>query len=572
MNKKFLSFILILASGCTQFGGLNSVREPAAKVKDKELVFNLSEPNYQKLESQNFELVNLSDIKNKKVSFKIVKVSDLLKRDVLDVWRKDLETFKEEVFTESFGNTLFFEFDKYSVRLKKDDIENLQSALSLLDKTQDSTNLKRYKQLILVDGFMTLFKSPYEFETGGLSLVGELFKRAGNYKIAKGGTEPINVESSVFWKNVDVESEFSKILAEEETFTSLITRPCTYDSPKRGYGTHLNFKVKCDNRKFKLKLGEQNGAPLNSKIYRMLGYHVPTVFYAKNVQVAWTKKIFTEMNQSRAVAVMGTKVSVKPKYASYVQGAYLKSGEFVEAKDFFARLAPKCPADKPECIFDEKQIDPEFDANISTIVFKDVALLEEIKQADFGKWSYDHLDYSQRLELKSLLVVGALTGNHDLRRDNTALILDTSTSEVKFYLADVGSGYGAPKSFSSFDISKMTYEVMKKSIQSNGGGHGEDTGGKSEVIDVFGYASNAIHQSFKNLQTEEGKWIAKRILSISEDKVKKCFELSGLSPQEVELGTEKFVSRQKNIGEVFQVIDAFPALKERKINKVEAAK
>jgi hypothetical protein len=573
---KLLSILigLVLFTGCQNLNLKKTPREPAARLNVNELVFNIDEPNYTEIRDREFLLVDFQSLRSKKVSFKKFKLGNVLADSSLPNWREQLAGFSKEVFTESFGKTLFFEFENYSVRIKKEDFDNLDKALNLIEnESSQDLAFRRYKQALLIDAFNTYFQSPYEFGASGVAIVGQHFKRSKPYTIAAGGIDQEPKSPSAFWQKVDIQSEFQRILKQEEDFRNQVLRSsCEYDSPKRGYGIHLNFKVKCGSKKFKLKLGEENAGPMNSKVYRMLGYYVPTLFYASQVAVNWDPKIFTEMNQSRSVKLkilgMGNEVKVKIRYRDHVLGAKMKSGEMIEVDEFLRKLAPSCDLANQACLTQEGKMDPQFSQEIAQIIFKDVGMQEEPKVSEFGSWSFDQMDLPYRLELKSLLLVGAFTGNHDLRRDNNELIFDHAENRIKFALSDVGSGYRPPKAYAGGSIKEMPYDVIipaKQSSMSQGEAELGESNASDAVLEVSGYVSNAVHQSFRNLKFEEAKWMGRRIMSLPEEIIRKSFELSGYSADYVELGTEKLVSRQQNIGEMLGIINEFPTLKERKI-------
>lgn len=546
-----------VATGCIHKSDLEN-RAPAAKFRGQGIVFNLQEPDYSFLRSKSLDLIDFSELKRKNVKFQKISMDEILEGKQLSEWLVKAQEFKKEVFADPSNDSLFFPFGGYSVKVKSEDFDNLAAALAELDMLNESSQIRNYKKAIIIDSFNANFESPYEFDTKGLSVLKQVLNREEGYKVSNGGETPATVASSVFWQDRNIQEEYDLILADETQFqTMLESHNCVYDGAKKGYGINLNFKVKCGKRKFKLKMGEFNAAPMNSKIYRMLGYHVPKVYFGGKVNVKWDSKIFTEMNQSRSVKTLFGEVKVKPNYKQYISGAYLKTGDFVPGNQFLERLSPQCIGKDPQCLFQAEKIDSGFSETIDKIEFKSVAMLEEDKLIEFGRWSYDDLDFPHRLELKSLLLVGALTGNHDLRKDNTSLVMDAQSHQVKFYLSDIGSGYGPPKIFSGSDMKQMTYEIMKES---------------QEGIDIFGFSTNATHKSFKNLKLEEGKWMARRILQIDEEKIKKCLSLSGYSENDVALGVEKLLSRQKNIGQSFKIIDEFPALKDREIERVQTQK
>jgi hypothetical protein len=217
--------------------------------------------------------------------------------------------------------------------------------------------------------------------------------------------------------------------------------------------------------------------------------------------------------------------------------------------------------------FLKMQSDPQLELQIARVTFGPVALVEQEDEFEIGSWGFDELDHSTRPEVKALVLVGAWTGNYDLRKDNTELVLKESTGEIKHVISDPGSGLvNQAKLYSRGKINEMQWEVVKEAMVQVS--HPKSGGTQQrKVIQIHGYRASADHDAFENLNLAEARWMASNICQVSEEEITQALHNAGLSAAELLLVREKLVSIQKNMADVFKLENIPESLKQRTINR-----
>lgn len=567
INNKFVLSIfaasIVALTACVS----NKQRNPSGAKSATEISFSLFTANAPAGTHFRYELINLFDLQNSKVNFarQDISLSDSQKN--FNDWLQQLKSYNANSPTD-----LNFTFNKLPISVKNSDFKRLERALDLLSKSNETPDLIYRKQVELVSAFNQNFKEPLELDLEITTIPFQFLKRISGFYIKNKKADPsFNVENSSFWTDRSKSSVDMSRGPSELNLAPFAEAVCEYSGPKKGFGIHQGLKAKCLNRKFKVKLGEEKSAPLNSRIYHRLGYNVPAIHNVKSLKMAYNRKIFTEISSSKQqhlhFKLLGKEVKNIPvrkqnHFKEYVSHAVLKNGESLKAADFFGRLLPHCPTAE-SCHLSDANYDQNFENEINYIVFQHIAIVEETNDHDFGKWAFDELDHSSRPEVKALVLVGAITGNHDLRKDNNELIWSAKNFEIKHIISDPGSGYGSGMPFAGFNINEMRWHIMKENQPSAGDAQ---QNAQTQVL-IDGYKPNASHKAFSKLNYNEAVWIGRQIAGISEDELTEAMAASGLSMAELLLAREKFISMQQNIVDVLDLEDEFVELMKRPINK-----
>lgn len=550
----------------------NKDRAPNAAKNPTQISFNLFNNQNLLKEDYDFELLKFSELKRNDIEFKKFDIEEENASKAVASWIQALKTFSAELKAD-----VQFTHKKLPIRIKTSDFKRLDQALTLLAQSGEDQNIVLRKQVALISAFNQNFKEPLELELEILTVPFELLKRLSPYVIKEHKhNDDIQVQNSSFWADRKPEDVNMSKGPSELDLSKFNDEICKYSGPKRGFGIHQGFKAKCFDKKFKIKFGETKAAPLNSKIYHRLGYNVPAIHSLKEIKVNYERNIFTELNSGKQqylrVKLLGqriksVKIKKKSDFEHYVSHAVLKSGDKVEAEEFFNKLLAKCGEGDQSSHLNEACYDQQYESEVSHVVFGNIAVVEETSDHEFGAWAFDELDYKDRAEVRALALVGAFTANHDLRKDNNKVLWLQETSEIKYAITDPGSGYGIARPFSSFNLNEFRWKVMSNQTLTHevAGGKGGRVSQKRIVID--GYYPSADHKVFSKLNLSEARWIARKIASISEDELTEAIAASGFSAAELLLAREKMISIQKNMIEILKLENEFPDLNARQINR-----
>lgn len=542
-------------------------RSPNAAKARNEVLFNLHNNPDLLNQEYSFELLSLNELSQSKIRFKKLSIKSSEAPKAMSEWVNSLSAFSAAVTAD-----LKFTVDKLPISIKPSDFKRLHRALEIIAAGNESANAVLRKQVAVVSAFNQKFKEPLDLNLEVLTLPFQFLKRANPYPINElKNQDNLKIQNSSFWTDRSSEQINMSLGPSELNLAQIEAALCEYAGPKKGFGIHQGLKVECAGREFKIKFGEIRSAPLNSKIYHRLGYNVPAIHSVKHINVRYDRKMLTELNSGKQqyvrIQLLGKPVKSIPvrkhtDFDKHISHGVLKTGENVSTSDLLKKLLPACGAADQNCHLNAQLYDAQFENEISHIVFHEIAIVEENKDHEFGAWAFDELDHKNRTEVRALVLVGAFTGNHDLRKDNNKLLWSAKTSEIKHAITDPGSGYGSSKPFSGFNINEMKWTLMREKVTpASESGPGETT----IVIDE--YKPNVNHSVFSKLNLDEAKWMGRQIAGISEDELSEAMAASGFSMAELILAREKLVSLQKNIVEVLELTAEFPELARRSINQ-----
>lgn len=558
-----LIFLITIISSCTT----TIDRSPNAAKARNEMLFNLHNNPDLLNHEYSFELLSLNELSQSKISFKKLSIKSSEAPKAMSEWVNSLSAFSAAATAD-----LSFTVDKLPISMKPSDFKRLHRALEIIAAGNESANAVLRKQVAVVSAFNQKFKEPLDLNLEVLTLPFEFLKRVNPYPInEQSGQENLKIQNSSFWTDRSSEQINMSLGASELNLALVEAALCEYAGPKKGFGIHQGLKVKCEGREFKIKFGEIRSAPLNSKIYHRLGYNVPAIHSVKHMNVKYDRKMLTELNSGKQqyvrIQLLGKPVKSIPvrkhtDFDTHISHAVLKSGESVSTADLLKKLLPTCgPADQ-NCHLNAQLYDAQFENELSHIVFHEIAIVEENNDHEFGAWAFDELDHKNRTEVRALVLVGAFTGNHDLRKDNNKLLWSSKTSEIKHAITDPGSGYGSARPFVGFNINDMKWKLMREKVTP-----ANESGPGTTTIVIDEYKPNVNHSVFSKLNMGEAKWMGRQIAGISEDELSEAMAASGFSMAELILAREKLVSLQKNIVEVLELTAEFPELARRSINQ-----
>ncbi len=568
--KLVSSSILGLALlSCTSTSTWQGNREPNAKMKSDTLTFTFPELSPEITSKLEVDLVNLPTLLEKKIKFTKVKLQDDRASADIQAWRESLAEFNKDA-----PDMIEFPTSTFPVRVKKADFKNLALALDLLDKSPEAKDSILRKQAEVLASFSENFKHPLELDVVKIWELGKIGEFFANYHLSQAPSQDIQLPASAIWAPPDI-AALNRTLAKENKFVDdMKDIVCVYDGPKRGFGIHQGFRAKCGDKRLKIKFGELTTAPMNSKIYRRLGYNVPVIQYFPEIKINYDRRIFSELNLSKVQKVTIHAVVTKKDMAVRKQNAYdkvvksalLTDGRTIPAEEFYQKLFPTCYKKAADCNYTASNYNEEFERTVAQLTFVPLSALDEARDHEFGSWDYDDMDHTSRSEIRALLLLGAFTGNHDLRKDNTKLIWTVADNQIKFQISDPGSGFGSGAPMSNSTIQGMPWEILRWSEAKKYGDKSAD-GPEGKFVEVINYKSNGHHKAFSDVTMGEARWIGRQIAGITEDEITTYMVDSGFSAAELLIAREKLVARQKNIIEILGLQNEFPALMKRQINK-----
>lgn len=343
---------------------------------------------------------------------------------------------------------------------------------------------------------------------------------------------------------------------------------CKYLKPKKGYGVNPGFQIQCGDTAFKMKFGEEiYGGPFNTRIYRALGYITPHINYAHVTMIEYDRKLLLEFN-ARLVEYFNITFAAIPmakannkKFLNpfnYIKGFKMKDGSLVLIKDGQQRLVPQTI----EKNLTDDMFDTNFESQISQFVFGPSSLTlkdDPVTGEQIGPWSPDDLNYRDLKEVRALMVLGAWTGNGDIRKDNLGLSLiknEQGKKALRLIVADAGSGLGDITGLKRSDssIDDMVWEVSSV-------GNGEDNrdgvyGPNAERVKLLGLANYESSKAFTKIKLTDAQWMLNKICQFSSEQIKDAFIASGLSSAEVVLAHAKLLERRNTMIEHFKMSQA----------------
>lgn len=360
-----------------------------------------------------------------------------------------------------------------------------------------------------------------------------------------------NLDESLLWNDPkDIASKNLNLGFNRKQIPNITDEICEYKEPKTGYGSRAGYTIKCNKLKVKIKFKEVHSEPFATRIFWALGYHVDPVDYAKSVKVKYDRKILTEFNDRRQIPLKLTflKIPVMNKvFGGYrnpiesINHLVLKNKEIVENKNIPKFLFKNETLKKPEQIKDNFNEDNE--SQIDYIVTNEIQFqLSNDEILKIGPWSFNEFDHHEQLEMRGLVLLGALLNWHDVRTDNNRIVL--VDNKIKYYLNDVGAMLGRNAKF--LFLGRNTIEESKYL--------NEDFISKTKNGVKFNdYRVIDRNKAFIDSTFNDAKWMANLICQLTPTQIEDALRASGFSDEDILLFKEKLMARINNIKKNFKL-------------------
>ncbi len=554
----FLFLIWPLFTSC-----MTLTRTPAGNVLP--LQFNISGQSEPVSQDYHFQLLSLGDLLKNKVLFTDYKLEQPISSTSVHLWQEQLVQALVKI-KENQGINL--KFEQWKAEISVDQVEIIISLLQNIDLTKNATEIKLRQKIEVIEAFNENFRPPSEYHYNLISVPRKIFSLHTGALFPVTEVKDLNVQNSSVWQNRKAEDIDMFKGPGSVNFQDIERDVCKYVGPKRGYGVHAGFKIKCSGKKLKVKFGNETySGPFNSRIYHRLGYNVPTIHYINALKVSYDRKLLSEINSRKSLylelTVLGKKVYNNKNIEIFdatdlIDKAVLKDGKNLTRKEFKYKLIKSCK--EKVCDYSDSNINIEFENSIDFITLIPSTIVDDPPGEELGSWSYSNLDHFDRPEIRSLAILGAWTGNFDLRKKNSSLYWNPETNEIKHFISDPGSGLG--ESFKAFKKSgRVDHMNWKAAFLIH-----QQEGFQSVPYMNISFSELEKNEAFQRLTYNDARWLVEQISKITEDEISEALAATNMSAAEFLLAREKLISLQINMIKSFN-LKLNPSLIHRTINK-----
>lgn len=438
---------------------------------------------------------------------------------------------------------------------------SVQKMLSLFDEAErdpNSKGLKYYQVAQIARALVQKYTPPIMTEFEILSLPILILKQFTHTTVDPKNYGNLDVEDPRLISQVidDTVSSSSQNLYSLQ-HVAYDEANCEYYKSKQGYGINPGFQVKCGSQIFKVKFGKElYSGSFNSRIYKAMGYQVPTINYAPAFKMKYDRKVLTEYNQrkvqTKKITVAGKTVyqftdEVKRNPFRDINYFLMRDGSRVASNEVQNNLVPNY--DKSVGL-KKSDFNKEYEKNIEWIVYNPATLTLKEKEHWFevGPWQASDLNYGDYKEVRAAMILSAWVGNYDVRKDNLRLYLDfadQSSSRLRLGFADVGSGLGHSTidltKVSSSQVNDMIWEVTRYYPRTQGSLLDD------ERVMLDGITNIEPNPVFRNLKLSDAQWMLEKMCRLTKLNIQQALVATGMSSAEVVLGTEKLLHRRNKM-------------------------
>ena len=402
----------------------------------------------------------------------------------------------------------------------------------------------------------------------------------------------IDPQPSAFWQpGREIESLNFYYGLGRKKFPNLVG-PCKYEEPKKSYGVHGGFKVKCGNDKWKLKFGnESKTEPFNSRIVWALGYNATAIDYQpEGLRIVYDRKLITEYHSRKDLkadikSLLGfsyftknLQVGLDP-FDDALAGAELTDGSFIQGQDLRNKLIASMPQNGSKddwTKIEDAKFNEAFEKKIAFFVLKEASVEGPRKnQDDLGSWSWRTDYHACRRELRAFGIFSGWVNLFDVRQNNNRLSLEETKvkGETKLVqsVSDLGSGFGQASDLLHYR-NNMPNDypwdfIRRREEEVEVGPSGKTVRIKQNPIEIVHYSPIEKNEAFANMNWDDARWMGRRLARISVGQMQDALIASGYSAAETTLLLEKLLSRRQQIITVLKLDEEFPAEAARTIRR-----
>lgn len=447
------------------------------------------------------------------------------------------------------------------------------------------------KQDVVIDGGCYLIGDCHKVGASQLPMPALNLDPAANVRPGADSSKADPIQSS-FWKK-------PKLIAGNDSDAyygfgrnkRVELKDCSYEGPKKGYGIHGGFKIKCVNgndtekSQWKIKFGnEVHVGPFNTRILHLLGFNIFPHDFVSGVEIPYFdeknapqgRKLIAEYNSRKDVFVEATaffgaitveKINIQGylnPLTDAVAGARLKDGTKIDAatlaKNLLGIHSLEAMTQAGKAAFERKKalplnFNPEFEQKIAALLIRDASVeAVDKKIEELGTFNWNGPANRYRRDMRGFGLLAAWLNMFDMRRDNTALVLDRRDGKhaLVHVIADAGSGLGKamalPNEMSSLGTKPIAPRTSVGVVNDFEWYFTEKVKCLPQCrLKVLGYESLEAIDPFNAMTVEDAKWMARQIAQLTENQIKLALIAAGFSSAEVRLYAEKLISRRDNL-------------------------
>jgi hypothetical protein len=503
---------------------------------------------------------------------------------------------------------------RYTDKLPDSAAASLEEAIRLLTvldtETPDRADMVQLQETI--DAYNSNFISPIPraMWLGALpyeavkmlhhSIMNERAPEASDLVVSQASdSSKIDPKPSGFWQPGRDVSKIDMYNGFGRTSPPKITSVCTYDGPKKSYGVHGGFKLKCGaDGKFKFKFGnETKTEPFNSRLVWALGFNVTRIDYTpEGTRVEYDRNLIAEYNsrkdlQMNVKSMLGftyfkknLQVAWNP-FEGAISSAVLQDGSIVKAEALRAKLIRSMPQKDGHDDWGrakEAQFNESYEKKIKYLVLHEASIEgpADKNEVELGSWSWRSLDHPDRREVRAFGILMAWVNAFDMRQNNNktfAVKKSDGTTVLSHQVSDLGSGFGRATNilhYKNGDFEQLPWDLVRlRSNDDNGDADSNEDGDPQEPtswVTPYNFPHYSViekNPSFSRIQLDDAQWITRKLAQLSEAQIQDTLIAAGFTAAETKLVLEKLLDRRKQLVDVFGLAKEFPRLMDRKINR-----
>jgi hypothetical protein len=239
---------------------------------------------------------------------------------------------------------------------------------------------------------------------------------------------------------------------------------------------------------------------------------------------------------------------------AFIDHAVLKSGETISADALKSMLLRNPLRKHPEQFPDAFNSDAE--EQIDYLVTKPVNVqIEPAHTHNLGPWAFGGHDHENLRELRGAGILAAWLGWWDSRFENTRLrVVKTADGPtLKHFWTDLGGGLGRAAGTFSHSCEKpddFGWSFTRAT-----------TSGHETRFEIKGYEPVENTPAFAAMTIDDARWMARLIAQLSEAQIADALRASGFAPSEIQIYTDKLISRRDNLLRDLQLTTEFALLR-----------
>lgn len=387
--------------------------------------------------------------------------------------------------------------------------------------------------------------------------------------------------NSPLWIKKDIPQENTRLgfgRKSQEEVIDVSNEVLIYSEPKTGFGTRPGMKVMTqEGKELKVRIKvEASTGPFLSRIGNALGYSTYAIDHAKQITMKFDLKYFTEYNSR---SKFGAKVTIprgeksisvnedrQPQWDPFdvIISAKLKNGEVISGGDALkARLfkinTPIDPKNIKTTFESKSNYNEVFAQQIETFTIGPVSLevIDKDKESSLGAWGWNGLGHADLREARGFTMVAGWLGLHDIRKENTRLMVlnNEGKKELQLRVSDWGSGLGLAQGhllgFKNERPSEMPTEFVKVIEDKH-------TGKLKTLITTF--KPNQPSLASDRMTYDDSRWGARLIAQLTEKQISDALSVSGYPTDNQRVYKYKLIARRNQMVKELGLDNEFPLL------------